>query len=169
MSATLLLGCIRCFYSRCISPSLGFWGCHFESLLSSPYPFPLLTHLELSIAAASFPRSSPLSCLRAFSRYLSSFPISQFGPLLHASPFTFPCSAPCATLGSLPHSACLSLRVTVGYRSAGRLGWLVSRLSLSLGGMQRSTLTSAISALQHYSSIDCLAVSRKHTRKSTKG
>lgn len=84
-----------------------------------------------------------------FARSLSLIPVSsllsRFALLLYGSislsasslhdpppppiPFSIPLLFPSLSL-------CFSLSVTVGYRSAGRLGWLVSRLSLSLGGMQ---------------------------------
>lgn len=132
--------------------SLCFSGCHFQSLFSS-YPFPLLTHSELSIAASlpHFP-SSPLSTPPSFlpacslapclsspslppSLNLLSYFMAAFHflhPLLssrpphptppHPSRSLFPCSSPLSL--PLPHSVslCLSLSVTVGYRSAGRLG-----------------------------------------------
>lgn len=95
MSAVLLLGFSQCspllflllyILYLALSLSLCFSGCHFQSLLSC-YPFPLLTHSELSIAASlphfpSSPTPQPphsLSCLHVHSRSVScscSFPPS---------------------------------------------------------------------------------------------
>lgn len=144
MSALLLLGYIQCFYSACICACLSFSGCHFQSLLSS------LSSLSLPPFNSSWIIHSccilPLFpvCVHAIRLPFYHLSICFLTPCT-ASLFTsfcppnasFPLSLPLCP--ALSHSLCLSLSVTVGYRSAGRLGWLVSRLALSLGGMQAAS------------------------------
>lgn len=184
-SLSALPSCFFCF-TYCTQPSLSlcFSGCHFQSLLSC-YPFPLLTHSELSIAASlpHFP-SSPtphpphsLSCLHVHSRSVSrscSFPPSlnllsygSFSLFCILSPLPphlrslFPRSFPLSLVRSLSLSFSMSLTQCNCRIQVSRAAWLtrVQTQPQSWGHAvtQRSTLTSTITA-PHWSSIDCLAV-----------